>query len=101
MRWVHQAIQHDAEEVIKWDRAMQRCHQTLADSARYAAWQSVRIYLSLNPSLACTQPKAALPLKLFSRAASPKAPVPRVLAAACLHCQTRSGSRHDRPMARI
>ena len=36
-----QAIEHDAEELIKWDRAMKRCQQTLADSARFAAWHSV------------------------------------------------------------
>ncbi len=43
-----QAIQHDAEEVIKWDRAMQRCQQTLTDSARYAAWHSVSISRPLS-----------------------------------------------------
>ncbi len=38
-----QAIEHDAEELIKWDRAMKRCQQTLADSARFAAWHSVSL----------------------------------------------------------
>ena len=41
MQCKFQAIQHDAEELVKWDRAMQRCHQTLVDSARYAAWHNV------------------------------------------------------------
>ena len=39
---VRQAVEDDPEELSKWTRAMKRCQQTLADSARFAAWHNVK-----------------------------------------------------------
>ena len=44
---VWQAVEGDAEELSKWSRAMKRCQQHLADSARFAAWHNVNPLLSL------------------------------------------------------
>ena len=53
---VWQAVEDDAEELSKWSRAMKRCQQHLADSARFAAWHNVNPLLSftLGHPLACS-----------------------------------------------
>ena len=53
-----QAVEDDAEELSKWSRAMKRCQQHLADSARFAAWHNVNPLLSFT--LGCPPARSAL-----------------------------------------